>query len=74
MAILAVVASPAFRLMSALASGLSDFLGVSSLAMPGVSSTDTLACCATTASDSLEELSLLLERLNSVQGELDSLG
>ena len=68
------VASAVSHRMSALASGLSNFLGVSSLAMPGVSSTAILAYCATTASDSLEELVSLLERLNSLLGELDSLG
>ena len=40
----------------------------------GVSSTAILAYFATTASDSLEELVSLLERLNSLLGELDSLG
>ena len=64
----------AFRLMSALASGLSAFLGVSSLATPGVPFIATLAYCDTAASVSLEEPISLLERLNSVLGELDSLG
>ena len=55
----------AFRLMSALVSGLSKFLGVSFLAMPGSPPPPHWHCCATTASDSLEELSSLLGRLNS---------
>ena len=59
---------PALCLMSVLASVVSDFLGVSFLATPGVSSTATLAYFATTASDSLEELVLLLERINSLLG------
>ena len=74
LAILAAAASLALCLTSALASGLSDFLGVSSLAMQGVSSTAILVCCATTASDSFVGLGSLLERLDSLLGELDSLG
>ena len=64
--VLTAVSQPS-GLMPALASGLSGFLEVSSLGIPGVSST------ATATSGSLEELISLLERLNSVLGELDSL-
>ena len=58
LAILAAAASLALRLMSALASGLSDFLGVSVLATPGVSSATTLARCAATATCSDEKLAI----------------
>ena len=72
--ILAAAASPALRLMSALASGLSDFLEVSSLAVPEVLSLSTPVRYVATASDSYKELNSLFERLDSPLEELHSLG
>ena len=60
--------------MSALASELPNFLEVFSLAVPEVSSLTTLARCTTIASDSDEELTLLLEKFILLLEELNSLG
>ena len=72
-AILTAAASLALRLMSSLASGLYDSLGLSSLAVPEVLSLSTVHCIGT-ALGSDEELDLLLERLDLLLEELHSLG